>query len=151
VKQQSYETWGRAAAVPGLQLAIDTLQEFLDELRGPYIPKRRGRPPKDLTTIEDAPNAKGRQSGKWQWRNPDGTLMDKEQRSAEMKRRLSVKRGEQPAIGRRSRVVQPKKGTPEYHQKMSEAQKERWARMTQAARREVSSKISAARKANGAA
>jgi hypothetical protein len=107
MKQQNFESWGRAATIPGLQLAVDMLQEQLDQLRselfgtraelqrkGEFKPrtypsgKRMGRPPKIVDVI---PYKKG-MGAKWDAMTP-------EQRSAEMKRRQAVARANRIAKG----------------------------------------------------
>ena len=144
-EQSKYMQMGMAALLPGLQLAIETMQKHLDEMRADLArmqngdrPKR-GRPAKTVREVIDG-------------RNRYGWPADPEERKAEMKRRLAA----------RGRKLQPKDpGHPDHERwraNLSKARKKAWAAMTPRQQKERLRKMAAGKlpvarlaKANGAA
>jgi hypothetical protein len=154
----NYERWGMAAAIPGLQLAIDQLQAYLDRIRAavnglaqmeiaetiPGEAKKRGPKPGSL----DHATASERNKSYW-------AKMTPEERSKEMERRYLVSIGKAPSkaeqpwrrkqAGKRgparryrqedgAKSTKSKSLTPKARKKVGEGQRAAWANYSPAER-----------------
>jgi hypothetical protein len=164
----NYEQMGMAALIPGMQYLIDKMQAQLDELReqlaavqnggAPTVTlARRGRPPKEVATAEEAAKFKRKSkavSGYW-------AKMTDEERSVEMKRRRALgKANRQPVDGVELSAeeldrLHPRDARSPRHQayvrKLRKSVNNFWARMTDEQRAEHIAKTQAGRHINGAA
>lgn len=132
-----YAEMGLAALIPGMVRMVELMQQQLDAakaqlaaLQGRPASKRLGRPP-----------GKAANSG-WAGMTP-------EQRSAEMKRRIAVARGE--AEPRRRRKAPPKSEAGSKQQKLSKHQKALWAGLTPAQRKRRLNRLAEGRRRAAAA
>jgi hypothetical protein len=113
MQKLDYEGWGRMAAIPGLQLAIDELQALLNELRGVMAERQAAEPPQPQTKRHPA------KSG-WDHMTPA-------ERSAEMVRRRAVAKANKTSARRSA-------SRKALWDKQSPAQRKQWLAALQAGR-----------------
>jgi hypothetical protein len=130
--EPDFSGWGKAAAIPGFQLAIEHLQAVLDGLRADLADAQNGSAPRKRGRPEGS--KAGPQAGYW-------AALSAEERSAEMKRRMAVAKanggGRWPAGRAKLHPRDPR--SPKHAQwlkKMAKANRDHWAGLSPKARKQ---------------
>jgi len=117
-ENDKYAQMGRAALIPGLQLAQEILERALSDIRGELAEMQNG----------DAPMKKRGRPPKGVGKGSDWARMIAAERSAEMKRRQAVARANRSAKEQAADAAERKA-------RLSAAAKQRWANMTKSAKK----------------
>lgn len=122
-----YEQIGRAAAILGMQIAADILQEALDNNKAELRALQNATRASETTAAPMPPEKRiGRPPGSKN-RLPSGWPADPEERSREMKRRMAKARRKKAGAANITPTVRFAMENPAT--KLSEQRKDAWARM----------------------